>query len=76
MTSAGVPVFFFVLKLLSGLGGFFSYFGYATIFSMYLADDVLDGGIFFAWKYPLLLLIGVCLYWIAMQIFEKRDLPL
>ena len=76
VTAAGVPAFFFVLRQLAKIGGIFSYLNYTTVFSLYRADDVLDGGIFFAWKYPFLLLTGVILYWVSMQIFEKRDLPL
>ena len=67
---------FYILKMLASLGGIFGYLKYVTIFSMYLADDVIDEGMFFIWKYPVLILAGVLLYWLSMRIFEKRDLPL
>ena len=74
--TTGIVLLFYILKMLASLGGIFGYLKYVTIFSMYLADDVIDGGMFFIWKYPVLILAGVLLYWLSMRIFEKRDLPL
>ena len=76
MITTGIVLLFYILKMLASLGGIFGYLKYVTIFSMYLADDVIDGGMFFIWKYPVLILAGVLLYWLSMRIFEKRDLPL
>ena len=76
MITTGIVLLFYILKMLASLGGIFGYLKYVTIFSMYLADDVIDGGMFFIWKYPVLILAGVLVYWLSMRIFEKRDLPL
>lgn len=46
MITTGIVLLFYILKMLASLGGIFGYLKYVTIFSMYLADDVIDGGMF------------------------------
>lgn len=76
MIGMGIPVLFYLIRMLSNMGGLFDYLKYVTVFTLCSTEDVLDGSIMFAWKYPVLILVGVFLYWLGMRIFERRDLPL
>lgn len=76
LIAAGVPLLFYLIYMLSNLGGILDYLKYVTVFSLCSADDIIEGNLMFVWKYPVLILAGVFLYWMGMRVFEKRDLPL
>lgn len=76
MIGTGVPLLFYLIYMLSNMGGILDYLKYATVFSLCSAGDIVEGNLMFAWKYPVLILSGVFLSWMGMRTFEKRDLPL
>lgn len=74
--SAGIPIGFFIIQLLSNMGGKLENFKYFTIFSLLDTDKLIKGEASGIWMFIILLLIGVILYTIGILRFSKRDLPL
>lgn len=49
---------------------------YATLYSLYDAAWILEGSAHILWSLPLLLVVGLLLYWLGMRIYQRRDLYL
>lgn len=74
--SAGVPIGFFIIKLLANMGGRLENFKYFTIFSLFNTDKLIKGEIAGIVMIIILLIIGVLFYITGIVSFKKRDLPL
>lgn len=76
MIGGGLPVLFYLLKMLAGTGGKLKYLRYVTIFTLYDTGRIKLGDIQIYWMFPALLLTGVILIILGITIFQKRDIPL
>ncbi|WP_026881129.1 ABC transporter permease subunit [Clostridium akagii] len=72
---AGIPVAFFLIQMLSNMGGNLKNLKYFTIFTLFNANDIIAGKNV---VFPILILVAVAivLYGLAILIFSRRDLPL
>lgn len=79
----GLTIFFFLCKILGmfgseTMGGIkeMSYFGYASIFTLFDTSSIIASNNDFIWKFVVLLVIGILTYLIGIIKFNKKDLPL
>ena len=73
---AGIPIIFFLIKMLANMGDKLQNLKYATIFSLLPADKIAAGDTEVFWQISALFLIAVCLYSAAAYIFMKKDMPI
>jgi len=71
---AGIPITFFLIQMLSNMGGNLENLKYFTIFTLFNAMDIVTGK---SVVFPVLILLAVAivLYSIGIYIFSKRDIP-
>lgn len=75
-TSIGIPVVFFFFKLISNLGDQYKFVSYITPFSLF--DPILCinyDGLSFIYN-GILITLTICLYFITIHFFKKRDLSI
>jgi len=75
LVGAGLPVFFFLAKLLSGMNSKLENLKYATLTTLFDTRAILDGKDFLA-AFVLLGAVGICLILCGMIVFQKKDLPI
>lgn len=73
---AGVPTLFYLIKMLANMGGKLEDFKYATIFTLFDTEKIVNGSNEAVIMLLALALIGVAFYTASIIIFKKRDLPL
>lgn len=76
MMGAGIPVGFFLLQMLSNMGGKLDVLKYCSIFSFYNPTAILEGNENTALFFVIMLGISLLLYGAGILIFSKKDLPL
>ncbi len=75
MLGAGLPIVFFVFKLLSGMSDKLEFLKYLSINTLFDTNAIIDGEGFAA-KLTVLAVIGVVLYIAGIKVFKEKDLPL
>lgn len=81
-TSAGLSIgggilgVFYVIHLLSNMSSQLEVLKYATFFSLFNSEGILREEFYALILIPVLLIIGIVLYYAGIKIFKKRDLPL
>lgn len=73
---AGISTGFYLIHMLSNVGGSIENLKYTTIFSLYNPELLLEGDSFAYTMLLILFLIGLLLNILAIATFSKRDLPL
>jgi ABC-2 type transport system permease protein len=73
---AGVPVLFYLISLLSNMGGKLDWLKYGTIISLFDEIGISHGDLTAMIGLPILAGIGIVLYTAGIVAFTKRDLPL
>lgn len=71
---AGIPVVFYLIQMISNMGGKLENLKYFTIFTLFNANDIIAGNNI-AVPVSILIAIAVILYSVSIFIFSKRDLP-
>jgi len=72
----GLPVGFFVINMLSGVGNRYEWLRHLTLFSLYEPGRILSGGQPLVLTYAVLAGIAALLYGAGIYPFHHRDLPL
>ena len=75
LIGAGIPVFFFLAKLLSGMSSKLENLKYATLTTLFDTKAIMDGKDFLA-QFVLLGAVGIVLILSGMIVFRKKDLPI
>jgi len=70
---AGIPIVFFLIKMLANMGGKVENMKYFTIFTLFNTADII-GGKNVVLPIIILVTIAIVLYGIGIYIFSKRDL--
>ncbi|MEE0421173.1 MAG: ABC transporter permease [Lachnospiraceae bacterium] len=76
MIGAGLPVLFYLIRMLSNIGGGMEILRFFTVFTLFSPKAIMEGSVQICWSLPLLALAGLGMYWAGIALFEKRDLPL
>ncbi len=71
----GIPLFFFLVQMLTQVNDRLSWLQYATLLSLYQPNDILLGD---PYLLPTMILVGVGLvgYVIGVLVFKQKDLPI
>jgi ABC-2 type transport system permease protein len=72
---AGLPIAFFIFKIVSEIGDSLSGFRYLSLNTLFNTEAVVNGGSY-ALQFGVLGLLGVVLYVVGMRWFTQKDLPL
>ena len=73
---AGVPVLFFLIRMLANMGGRLEKLKYATVFTLFDPTGLFRGdGAAYAGA-AVLLALGLGFYALGTAVFSRRDLPL
>mgnify|MGYP000875681976 CR=1 FL=1 len=72
---AGIPLAFFLFKLMAQVDDSLEGFKYLSLNSLYDTNAILDGGSYLA-QFTALTIVGIVLYVTGMRIFTEKDLPL
>jgi len=73
---AGVPVLFFLIRMLANMGGKLETLRYITLFTLFQPDKLLAGEAA-GWVFAAVLgLLGTALYVAGILLFHRRDLPI
>jgi ABC-2 type transport system permease protein len=72
---AGIPIAFFIFQIMSQIGDSLSGFKYLSLNTLYDTNAIVNGGSY-GMKFAILAVIGVVLYAVGMNSFQKKDLPL
>ncbi|MEI6578889.1 MAG: ABC transporter permease subunit [Eubacteriales bacterium] len=75
MLGAGLPIIFFVFKLLSGMSDKLEFLKYMSLNTLFDTNAIMNGE-GFAVKLIVLAVIGVVLYAAGIKVFKEKDLPL
>lgn len=70
----GIPAFFYVIHMVSNLGGVMEWLKYFTIYSLYQPSAILSLDSFGLWSIIISLVIGVACYGLSIWRFDRRDL--
>jgi ABC-2 type transport system permease protein len=73
---AGIPVAFFVINMLSNVGGGLGWLKYFTIFTLFNGSKVVSGDSFTVPGMLILSVIGIASYITGIAVFNKKDMPL
>jgi ABC-2 type transport system permease protein len=71
---AGIPVVFFLIQMLSNMGGKLEVLKYFSIFTLFDPNGLINGTTNSYIMIQLLLFIGIILFSFSVYIFKKRDL--
>lgn len=74
MFGAGLPILFFLLQMLSNMGGKLEKLKYCTIYTLFPAEKIVQGSEGF-WQYNLAMgVVAVVLFGVSIWWFNRRDL--
>jgi len=71
---AGVPIVLFLIQMLANMGGKLINLKYLTIFTLFNANDIIEGK-GFVLNVSILVAMAILLYGTGIYIFSKRDIP-
>lgn len=72
---AGLPMAFFLLKLMGDVDSSLEGLKYVSMNSLFDTSAIIDGGNV-AVPFAVLAVIGIALYLFGMRVFKEKDLPL
>lgn len=72
---AGIPLAFFILKMMGQTSDNLEIFKYLSLNSLYDTSEILNGGNYYP-QFVVLAVVGMVLYVIGMRVFVAKDLPL
>ena len=73
---AGVPVLFFLIRMLANMGGRLEKLKYATVFTLFDPTGLFRGDSAAYAGAAVLLALGLGFYALGTAVFSRRDLPL
>lgn len=76
MIGAGLPMLFFLIKLITSIGGELELLKYITVFTLFNPDAIMEGRSLSCIGLVVLAIVGMLFYQGGIKLFEKRDLPL
>jgi len=74
--STGVPILFYLIQVLSNMGGSLEKLKYFTIYSLFAPEKLMTQNSSSIWMLGALFVIGLLCYMLAIRVFVKRDLHL
>lgn len=76
LIGAGIPILFYIIKMLANMGGKLEGLKYATIFTLLPSDEIALGNTDVLPQIISLIAISIIIYSLGAIIFTKKDLPL